>query len=278
MRIESGERIISLVLPEWLLSFYSPAVHEAAADIIRRNSTNPLDVREVAIEGLDLSGVEQVLDLGCGFGFFTEVLARRVSPRARLVGLDILEGNRQAFLSRVRAAGRVARFVRAEVTSILPFEPASFDLVTSSYSLYFFVEALPEVARVLRPDGWFLVVTHNRDSFRELFRLIDLPIKGSPLSDLIERFSSENGSALLEQYFDEVERIPYSNTVRFSAGQLEDLLWYFRFKLPLLSAGAPDGALDEQMRMAAQAQFQNGKEIRVEKSDTIFRCRGPRCR
>ena len=266
------------MIPDWLLPFYSPATHETAAAIIRSNSTNPIDVRVAALDGLDLSHVEQVLDLGCGFGFFTEVVARRVSAHARLVGIDAIEANRQAFLSRVHSAGRVARFVQAEVNSVLPFESGSFDVVTSSYSLYFFAEALPEVARVLRPDGWFLVVTHDRDSFRELFRLVDLPTNGAPLYDLIERFSSENGGTLLEQCFDHVERIPYSNTLRFSAEQLEDLLIYFRFKLPLLSAGAPDGALDEQLRRSAQAQFQRGNEIRVEKNDMIFRCRGPRCR
>jgi SAM-dependent methyltransferase len=260
------------------MPFYCPEVHQAAADIIRRNSTNPIDIREAALDGLDLSQVEHVLDLGCGFGFFAEVLARRVSAQARLVGIDAIEGNRQAFLSRVQSAGRIARFVQAEVNAILPFESASFDVVASSYSLYFFAEALPEVARVLRPDGWFLAVTHNRDSFRELFRLVDLPTKGAPLYDLIERFSSENGGVLLEQCFDHVERIPYINTLRFSAERLDDLISYFRFKMPLLCVGAPGGALDEQLRISAHAQFQCGNEIRVEKNDMIFRCRGPRCR
>lgn len=278
MRIPEAERIISAVIPEWLVPYYSPAVHETAAEIIRRNSTNPTDVRQVAVEGLDLSQAERVLDLGCGFGFFTEVVARRVSARARLVGMDAIEGNRHAFLSRVHSTGRGARFVRAEVNSILPFESASFDVVTSSYSLYFFAEALPEVARVLSQDGWLLAITHDRDSFRELFRLSDLPTNGAPLYDLIERFSSENGGTLLGQCFEHVERIPYTNTLRFSAEHLEDLLSYFRFKLPLLATGGPDGSLDERLRVSAQARLQRGEEIRVEKNDTIFRCRGPRCR
>jgi cyclopropane fatty-acyl-phospholipid synthase-like methyltransferase len=60
-----------------LCCYASPVRHAAISEIIRRVSSNPADVRDVALAGLELGAVRRVLDLGCGFGFLTA----RVMPR-----------------------------------------------------------------------------------------------------------------------------------------------------------------------------------------------------
>ena len=78
----------------------------------------------------------------------------------RLVGID-LDG----------AAGRenasLDEFIEADLSEPLPFEDASFDLVYSN----FVVEHLDDPARtfrefhrVLRPDGWLVLLTSNRSN------------------------------------------------------------------------------------------------------------------
>ena len=52
--------------------------HRSIADLIRKRSTNKRDVRDVALENTDLKARLNILDLGCGFGFFTEALAGKV--------------------------------------------------------------------------------------------------------------------------------------------------------------------------------------------------------
>ena len=48
--------------------------HIRTKHIILNYSRNAGDIRKIALEGLDLSRVKRVLDLGCGYGFFTESL------------------------------------------------------------------------------------------------------------------------------------------------------------------------------------------------------------
>lgn len=93
-----------------------------------------------------------VLDVGCGTGGMLRALERF----GRVTGLDYSEDALRFARARDRAAlarGSVGR---------LPFAGESFDLVTSFDVLYHLgvnddVEALREIARVLRPGGILLV-------------------------------------------------------------------------------------------------------------------------
>ena len=246
--------------------------------IIRRRSTNRRDIREVALGDLDLSFAQDVLDLGCGFGFMAEALAPRVAPHARIVGVDAWESNEAAFREKVAANGRTARFTCMKLESELPWADQSFDLVVCSYSLYFFVDVLPEVARVLRPSGFFLGITHS-----ERHVIGDLPAAGfaeaaAGLLEITRRFSAENGEKLLKHWFAEVTRIDYPNTLRFGADHKEDLFTFLRFKLPVLVPGAqPGDDLPEELARYADDALARAGEVVVEKSDAIFRCRSPVC-
>lgn len=262
--------------PLW--AFQCPDAHEAVSAIIRRRSTNQADVRDVALAGLDLAGAKRVLDLGCGFGFMSQHIAQRVAPDANLLGIDAWQANEEPFLTRVSAAGRAGRFVCTQIGGRLPCEDQSFDLVVCSYSLYFFAEALPEIARVLAPDGLFLAVTHSERSFAGLLRAADVPENGSALTALVRKFSAENGRALLEPWFADVERVDYPNGLMFDAEHLEDLLAYVWFKLPLLAPDRkPDDGLPPILAESVRSALQNAGRVVVEKDDTAFRCRKPLC-
>lgn len=262
-----------------LSAFGSPARHEAISRIIRRFSTNHQDVREVVLAGLDLSGVRRVLDLGCGFGFMTEAIASRAAPDAELIGIDAWPGNEGPYLSRIAGTGRRGRFVCQRLGSRLDWPDASFDLVVASYALYFFPAVLPEVARVLRPEGLFVALTHTRSSCEQLLRVVGLPGSGSPLLALIEGFCAENAEALLAPWFGQAQRVDYRNALAFDAAHLADLLEYVRFKLPLLVSGA--GAEDELpagLRAGLRAAVARGNPLLLDKNDAAFRCWRPRCR
>ncbi len=264
------------VKTDWLKPFRRPERHEAAAAIVRRRSSNPADIRAVALDGLDLSGVRDALDLGCGFGLWAEELSRRLPEGAHLLGVDALEANRAPFLERAGRGRARAEFLCVQVDE-RPYRPdESFDLVMAAYSLYFFVEALPDIARVLRPGGLFVAVTHSAGSFASLLSLAGLEPARSPLAGLLERFSAENGAALLAPHFREVERVPYPNRLVFPPGTEEELVAYTGFKLPILTNGEPAPGFAERLRAAAGARHAGGEEVTVEKDDAVFRCRGPR--
>jgi SAM-dependent methyltransferase len=94
---------------------------------------------------------DRVLDLGCGTGELTRVLA---AAGLRVAGCDI---SRQMLLRASRDRGRCAGWVRLEPGwRRLPFASAAFDVVVAASVLEYVAEpaaVLRECARVLRPGG-----------------------------------------------------------------------------------------------------------------------------
>jgi len=101
---------------------------------------------------------DRVLDVGAGGGHMALALAPHV---ASVVLTDPVEAMLQAARGVFEAAGQPnAEFIKASAER-LPFEPASFDIVTSRLAAHHFDDlerALQEVGRVLRPSGTFILV------------------------------------------------------------------------------------------------------------------------
>jgi ubiquinone/menaquinone biosynthesis C-methylase UbiE len=259
-----------------LSSFERPSQHEAVSDILRRRSTNPTDVRAALLHGLDLSHAGAVLDLGCGFGFMTEAIAQHVAPAAHIVGVDACPANEAPYLARVTAAGRTGQFVCRRIQRRLDWPDKSFDLVVASYALYFFPEVLPEVARVLAPQGMLLAVTHTEASSRDLADVLDLQESGSLLLAGVRDFSAESAAPRLARWFEDVGRTEYDNSLVFDAAHEDELLAYLRFKLLLVAPQAAlAGELAGALAHAAEVLACQGRVV-LEKSDVAFRCTGPR--
>lgn len=103
----------------------------------------------------DIPAEVRVLDLGCGAGLDSLILARRVGATGRVVGIDFSE----AMLGRARQAaaayGVSVTFCRGDAER-LPLDDASIDvaLVNGIFNLNpARAEIFRELARVVRPDG-----------------------------------------------------------------------------------------------------------------------------
>lgn len=108
----------------------------------------------------------EVLDLGCGPGVSTFVLAERLGPAARLVGVDLahkmVERARRNH-QRDHAALTGVRFEQADATR-LRFEAGRFDLAVGHSFLYLVSDraaVLADVLRVLRPGGTLVLMEPN---------------------------------------------------------------------------------------------------------------------
>jgi SAM-dependent methyltransferase len=112
----------------------------------------------VMIEAAELTGREDVLDMGCGAGH----TALAAAPRAASVTAVDLTPEMLAVAAKLAADRGLTNvsFRHADVAA-LPFAAASFDVVTSRFSAHHYANpagALAEAARVLRPGGRFLLV------------------------------------------------------------------------------------------------------------------------
>ena len=264
--------------PTPLSPYEDPSWHVAISDIIRRNSTNPLDVRDAVLDGVDLSFAKTILDLGCGFGFMTEAVARRTTTDVPIVGVDACAENERPYLDRITATGRQGHFLCRHIDAQLDWPDGSFDLIVASYAMYFFPNALPEIARILRPRGMFIAVTHSEKFGENLMELTGLERSNSGLLRLIRAFSSENGAALLGPWFQEIERVVYHNMLAFEGRRRGELLTYLKFKGPFLVPDSPAGAeLPASLLYAVCSVSLRQGRIVLDKDDAIFRCKRPRC-
>jgi ubiquinone/menaquinone biosynthesis C-methylase UbiE len=103
----------------------------------------------------------RVLDLGCGDGASVD-LFRSLEPRVQWTGADIAHSPEVA--ERTRDDAEFVTFDGEQ----LPFADASFDLVYCKQVLEHVQRPRPliaEVARVLRPDGWFAGSTSQLEAF-----------------------------------------------------------------------------------------------------------------
>ncbi len=143
--------------------------HQHIEALIRQFSSNKEDIRLTALNQVDLSSCRNVLELGCAFGAFTEALKGRLAPGGNHHRHWILLPNMNLFSWR-HASGPATRgtFSSSGVHSIKKYPPASFDLIICSFALYFFVEMIPEIARVLKKDGIFITITHDQCNMQEL--------------------------------------------------------------------------------------------------------------
>jgi ubiquinone/menaquinone biosynthesis C-methylase UbiE len=104
---------------------------------------------------------DSVLDVGCGTGLVTHLLAASVGPRGSVVGIDL--SARMLDLARPRAQPNTILLPMAAEHMV--FRDRSFDLITYGQSLPYLADplaSLEEAARLLRPGGRVALSLHRR--------------------------------------------------------------------------------------------------------------------
>lgn len=176
---EVGQEIGPRELPPYAESL--AAYHRAHAAEIRR-----------MIADLPLRPGDCILDLACGDGLYTRLLAERAGPAGRVVGVDIAP----AYLERAWAAvygsplmDRI-EFRQADAAR-LPFADESFDLAWCAQSMFSLPDpqaAMSELRRVVRRGG--IVAVFENDTLHQLVlpwpAELELAVRKAQLAALAE--------------------------------------------------------------------------------------------
>jgi SAM-dependent methyltransferase len=109
-------------------------------------------VQEADVGALGDVGGKDVIELGCGTGYFGAWLARR---GARVTGVDLTPAQLETARRCEAKFGLGVQFIEANAEEV-PLSDASFDLALSEYGASIWCDPyrwVPEAARLLRPGG-----------------------------------------------------------------------------------------------------------------------------
>jgi SAM-dependent methyltransferase len=109
-------------------------------------------VGNVFVDWLNPAAGLNWIDVGCGNGAFTQILADRCAP-ATIQGIDPAEG--QLAFARERPAARIAQFHQGDA-SALPFPDEQFDAAVMALVIFYVPDpamAVGEMVRVTKPGG-----------------------------------------------------------------------------------------------------------------------------
>ena len=115
-------------------------------------------VGEQAIELMAIPPDATVLDVGCGSGWATRLMAKK-AREGRVVGIDIAD--EMIRLARESSTSFTNVEFQVATAERLPFAVAEFSHAFSMESLYYYADmdaALREIRRVLKPGGVFVSV------------------------------------------------------------------------------------------------------------------------
>lgn len=203
-----------------------------------------------------LSRDAQVLDVGTGAGHLSYTLAPAV---ARVVALDPSPG----MLTTVRQSAAQRGLTGIETceasAAALPFAAATFDLVSTRYSAHHWLDlprALTEMRRVVKPDGFILVI----DFLGDEDALVDTHLQSLELlrdtSHVRDRSVTEWRTLLQQGGFCEVEHRTWETRIEFAP-------WIQRMRTP-----PPLVAAIRRLLETAAAEVQRALKIEADGSFT----------
>jgi SAM-dependent methyltransferase len=108
------------------------------------------------------------LDIGCNDGFLTKVYAERIGAK-HIFGVDIVQ------LDAARENGVRASYVNLDDETPLPFDDKMFDVITCCAVLEHIHStdfALDEIFRLLKDEGYAIIMTPRLDSFLTILLLL----------------------------------------------------------------------------------------------------------
>jgi SAM-dependent methyltransferase len=164
-------------VPMWLsgiLALWSISAFVAARFVLDINGRASLPTQRFLA-----SGTGRVLDMGAGTGR-SSIMVLEARPQVTLVALDLFGDSYERhfgpgvrpedrLMANLKAAGVEGRAaIQPGDMRKLPFGPAAFDAIVSSYAIDHLNregvrQSLAEAARVLKPDGEFLLMVVGKD-------------------------------------------------------------------------------------------------------------------
>lgn len=217
---------------------------------------------------LPLKSTANILDVGCGPGWFWAAAANELPQNLNLTLSDLSPGMVQEAVERCRRLPFTSVTGQQANATALPFEDGSFDAVIAMHMLYHLpdpAKGFAEMYRVLKPGGFLAVTTNGVGNMRKMYELTT--VFGSPPFDPAgAAFGYDAAERLIEAQFGNVTMTQHPARLRVT--DPEDVF------LALTSYPPGDAADEAQLaafRNAITEAFQAGNgTLEVEKESGLF--------
>jgi len=166
---------------------------------------------EKVVESMEIRPWDRILDLGAGTGRNACIMAKYLSNKGKVVGIDISRDMISQFQKKCAAFPNV-EIVYARVDRPLPFKPY-FDKVFVSFVLHGFPQNIREIIinnalEVLKTNGDFYILDYGEFSFealpfygKALFKLIECPYAFDFIKRDWKKILENNSFGGFEEFF-----------------------------------------------------------------------------
>ncbi len=208
-----------------------------------------------------------VLEVGCGSGYFWVVNARQVPKGWTLTLTDQSAGMVSEARANLEAAGVKAGFGIHSVAD-LPFADASFDVAFANHMLYHAEDvdaAIAELRRVIKPGGRLYAATNGKNHMKQLHDDLEPLSRAVPGLEVrsydVGRFSLDTGERLLRGYFDDVR--VFDRRDRLVVNDLEP---YVRYILSMVDSPIEEAILTSEQAARGFEAWRHGLATRFAKA------------
>lgn len=181
----------------------------------QKYSTSETEWFDWVLSQISLSGVNRILEVGCGNGLLWKNCRRSLRNRDIFLS-DLSEGMIEE--ARELLSQRDFSFMVFNAEKI-PFRRGYFDAVIANHMLFYLQDlqaGLSEICRVLSAHGTLYATAYGADHMKEVTELVqefdpEIYLSSERLS---ERFGRENGEEILKKRFRNVRYLPFEDALQ----------------------------------------------------------------
>lgn len=179
-------------------------------------------------DGLDWNGIHDVIDIGCGAGWFWCSTKGAVPKAVNLTLIDASDHMQKLAYENVAACEYFQSVSSDTADAVTLSHPEnSFDIAIMMHMMYHVTDpkrAINEVARVLRPTGRIAITTNDATNLKSIYKIGCDVFGGAPNDPAAAIFGPQDAVKILSDQFSDIQLHEFHDT--YTVADADDIVHY----------------------------------------------------